>query len=234
MPANDIFERSRALLGEDGFARLANARVAVFGVGGVGGWCAECLARTGVGALTIVDGDVVAPSNANRQTMASSSSIGRAKVDALAERLLDINPALRIEARRERYCLDTAGRFNLEEYDAAIDAIDSVDCKALLIRNATAAGKTAFFSSMGAARRFDPSKVRCGQFRKVCGDSLAKALRARFRKEDGALPAGGKFVCVWSEEPAADIPSLGSLAQVTAVFGFNLAALAVDAIARRP
>lgn len=234
MPPPDFFERSRALLGDDAMEKLAKSRVAVFGVGGVGGWCAECLARTGVGALDIIDDDTVAPSNVNRQPMAASSSLGRPKVEVFAEKLLDINPSLRLVARKERYCRETAARFNLEEYNAAIDAIDSVDCKALLIRNAANVEGLAFFSSMGAAKRTDPSRIRVGQFRKVCGDGLAKALRNRFRKECGAIPANGRFLCVWTDEPPADVPVRGSLAQVTAVFGFNLAALAVDAIASPP
>lgn len=216
-------------MGEERFTAISNARIAVFGIGGVGGWCAECLARTGAGALEIIDCDRVAPSNVNRQNMASLATIGQNKVEALKERLLEINSGASVAARTERYCAATAHGFDLAGYDAVVDAIDSVDCKALLIRNAAAQGAT-FFSSMGAAKRFDPSKVRTGYFKKVCGDGLAKALRTRFRKEYGEIPLGGKFECVWSEEPAATTESLGSLAQVTAVFGFNLAALAIDAV----
>lgn len=220
------------MLGEEGFARLSRSRVAVFGVGGVGGWCAECLVRTGVGSLTIVDGDIVAPSNANRQAMAAASTIGEAKVEAMRRRLLDINPSAEIRAVGKRYCAETASSFAFDGFDAVVDAIDSVDCKALLASNAVATPGLAFFSSMGAAKRFDPFKVRAGEFRKVEGDGLAKALRARFRREYGGFPGGGRFMCVWSAEPPAT-NVLGSLAQVTAVFGFCLASLVVAACTGR-
>ena len=119
---NPFFERSGALLGKEAMARLAAARVLVVGVGGVGSWCAEALARTGVGAITLVDDDVVQPSNVNRQCPATAAAIGRPKVEAMRERILAVNPACEVEARCERY----AGGGDFSRYSAAADAIDSV------------------------------------------------------------------------------------------------------------
>lgn len=224
---NPFFERSGALLGEEAMARLAAARVLVVGVGGVGSWCAEALARTGVGAITLVDDDVVQPSNVNRQCPATAAAIGRPKVEAMRERILAVNPACEVEARCERY----AGGGDFSRYSAAADAIDSVGAKAELILAATAAG-VPFVSSMGAALRMDPTAVRVTRFEKVEGDGLARALRRRFR-ELGRFPTA-RFGCVWSREaPAAESAAgaRGSLMTVTATFGMCLAAECIRAIA---
>ena len=233
---NQFFSRSEALLGEKTMQRLANSHVLVVGVGGVGSWCAEALVRTGVGHLTLMDDDTVAASNVNRQCPATSSTIGRPKVDALAERLREINPAADIIPLAQRYpshpsltppsTLSTLSTFSTFSTLLLIDAIDSVDCKARLILDAFAAG-VPVLSSMGAALRTDPTKVRVTRFEKVEGDGLARALRQRFRKL-GEFP--GKFSCVWSaEQPgriAPDQPK-GSLMPVTATFGMCLAAEAL-------
>ena len=218
-------DRTARLFGGEAMERLRAARVAVFGVGGVGGCCAESLARTGVGNLLIVDDDIVRPSNLNRQIVATTATLGRPKVEAFAERLAVAAPDCRVEARNERYCAETAADFDLGSFDVVIDAIDSVEDKALLVRSALSHPDVALFSSMGAARRTDPFQVRKSEFRKVESDGLARALRNRFRKS-GGFPQR-KFVCVWSAEPPrAD----GSVAHVTAVFGYALASFAVGAI----
>lgn len=219
------FSRSAALLGEAAMERLAAARVLVVGVGGVGGWCAEALARTGVGHIAVMDDDVVAESNLNRQCPATVSSIGRMKVDAMRERLLAINPVADVYARAERF----TGAEDIDGYDAVVDAIDSVDCKAALVLKATEKG-VPIFSSMGAALRTDPTKVKVTRFDKVSGDGLARALRRRFREGGRGLP---KFECVWSEEPPRACESRGSLMQVTATFGMCLAAMVVDMLTGR-
>ena len=121
-----IFSRSRRLLGDDVMDRLATARVIVFGVGGVGSWCAEALVRTGIRHLTIVDSDRVSVSNINRQLMATTRTVGQVKVDVLRERLLEINPDAEIDARQQIFTAETADSFHLEEYDYIIDAIDSL------------------------------------------------------------------------------------------------------------
>ena len=121
-----ILTRSQLLLGDDTMQKLASLRVIIFGVGGVGSWCAESLVRSGVGHLTIVDSDRVCITNINRQAMATTKTIGQVKVEALRQRLLDINPAADIEAVQQIFCEDTAGEFALDSYDYIVDAIDSL------------------------------------------------------------------------------------------------------------
>ena len=221
-------ERARALLGDSAFERLAAARIAVFGVGGVGGWCAEALLRTGARHLTLIDDDAVAPSNINRQRQAIPSMIGRSKVEVLREILLEIAPDAQIDARNERYAPQNAATFDalLSESDFVIDAIDSVDCKAHLIRSAISR-KATIFSSMGAALRFDPTRIRTAPFHKVTGDGLARALRNRFRKEGVPLP---HHLCVYSEESPRSLPATlkGSIMPVTCAFGMALASLVIS------
>ena len=216
--------RSAALLGEGTMARLASARVAVIGVGGVGSWCAEALGRTGVGHLTLVDDDVVAPSNVNRQCPATAKTVGRPKVEALRERLLEIDPEGDVVAVNGRYPGGVAS-LRLGDFDCIVDAIDSVDCKAELILAATEQG-VPIVSSMGAARRLDPTKVVVRCFDKVEGDGLARALRQRFKKL-GRFPAA-KFMCATSTEPLQPIDAgasvaKGSIMPVTCAFGMALA-----------
>lgn len=231
----DIFQRAELLLGEEKMTRLSEVRVILFGVGGVGSWCAETLVRSGVGHLTIVDGDEVVPSNINRQLMATTATLGRKKVEVLRERLLTIHPNAEIRAIDGRYNTATAASFRLEDYDFVIDAIDSLTDKAQLINHATRIEGVQLFSSMGAARKFDPTKIKIAEFGKVQGDPLARSLRHKF-KSLGQYP-GRKFLCVYSDEllPNAyeDPESVanprvhvnGSLAHITAIFGNMLASL---------
>lgn len=203
-------------------ARLQNAHIAVIGVGGVGSWCAEALVRTGLKHLTLVDDDVVQTSNVNRQCPATSRTIGRAKVEVMKERLLEINPEAEIDARQERY---VAGSLDLRAFDYIVDAIDSVDSKAELILAATEAG-VPIVSSMGAALRLDPTLVTVKRFNKVEGDGLARVLRQRFKKLN-RFPAA-KLACVCSTEPPQSLgpsgPSKPSYMPVTCTFGMTLAA----------
>ena len=210
---DSIFGRTALLLGAEAVNAFARLRVAVFGVGGVGGWCAESLVRSGVGHLTIVDSDSVCDSNVNRQVMATSRTIGQKKVDALRERLLEINPAAEVVAEARKYSAETAATFDLDGYDYVVDAIDSLERPVLI-------------SSMGAARKTDPFRIRRSEFWKVQGDGLARALRRRFRQL-GEFPAK-KFTCVWSDEPPAPLSRggvLGSAVHVTGMFGFALAGI---------
>ena len=231
---DEKFARSEALLGSEALARLKAARVLVVGVGGVGSWCAEALVRTGVGHITLVDDDVVAESNVNRQCPATAKTIGRPKVEAMAERLKEINPTCEVEAICARY---PCSLFPVP-CSLIIDAIDSVDCKAELILGATEAG-VPLVSSMGAALRLDPTKVKVTRFEKVEGDGLARALRQRFKKLE-RFPAA-KFSCVWSGEKPVTTPvgesadgtvRRGSLMQVTAVFGMCLASEAIGILTK--
>jgi len=221
--------RTEMLLGAEAMARLGAWRGIVFGTGGVGGWCVEALVRSGVRFLTLVDPDVVAPSNLNRQVMATVPTLGRPKAEVLADRLREIAPDAEITVRVEAYGADNALSFCLEEYDFVIDAIDSLDAKAHLVCHALSFPKVRFVSSMGAARKLDPTRVRCTRFEKVAGDALARALRQRFKRL-GVFPSRS-FTCAWSDEPAApnrfalpDEPRAnGSFMPVTAAFGLALA-----------
>jgi len=252
-------------LGEEAMKRLASAHVLVVGVGGVGSWCAEALVRTGLGRITLVDNDVVVESNLNRQCPATSATIGRTKVEAMKERLLAINPDCDVEAVAERFerrrgvlAASTDGVYDPFDaartprlrFDLVVDAIDSVDCKAELILAATEAG-IPIVSSMGAALRTDPTKVRVTRFEKVEGDGLARALRQRFKKLQ-RFPAA-KFNCVWSVEPVFNTETRrhgeetevsdplilrvkktkGSLMPVTATFGMCLASEAIREVMSR-
>ena len=194
---NAIFNRTRLLLGDDAMNRLANIRVIIFGVGGVGSWCAESLIRSGITQLAIVDSDRVCITNINRQLMANLSTIGKVKVDALKEQLLLINPNAKIDAIQEIFSEDTAESFHIEKFDYILDCIDSLKDKALLIELATRT-KARFFSSMGAALKIDPTRVKVAEFWNVQGCPLARALRNRF-KRNKRFP-GKKFKCVYSDE----------------------------------
>ena len=193
----EILSRAYRLFGDEGMRRLDEARVIIFGVGGVGSWCAESLIRTGVRHLTIVDCDRVSVSNINRQLMATTLTVGEVKVDALKQRLLTILPDAEIEARRDIYTEETADSFNLDEYDYVIDAIDSLKDKVLLIQRATRS-RARLFSSMGAALKLDPTRIQVAEFWEAKGCPLARALRQRFKKS-GVFPAK-KFKCVFSDE----------------------------------
>ena len=238
--SKEIFNRAELLLGAGVMDRLATARVILFGVGGVGSWCAEGLVRSGVTHLTLVDADCVAPSNINRQRMATVSTVGRPKVEVLKELLLDINPDACIETIQARFTNAAAAGFALETYDYIIDAIDALSDKAALILHATATPAT-FFSSMGAACKVDPTHVRVASFWEVRGCPLGAMLRKKLRKA-GTLPAKD-FLCVYDEDllenrgASTALPEElkfekkshnGSLVTVTAPFGFTLASLVIQ------
>ncbi|MBO5616067.1 MAG: tRNA threonylcarbamoyladenosine dehydratase [Prevotella sp.] len=259
-----IFRRAELLLGSETMGNIASKRVIIFGVGGVGSWCAESLVRSGVQHLTIVDSDRVCITNVNRQLMATTKTVGQVKVDVLRERLLSINPAAEITALQKIFCEETAAEFHIDTYDVIIDAIDSLKDKALLILMATRT-QAKFYSSMGAALKLDPTRIRTAEFWKVQGDPLARALRKRF-KRDGKFPAR-KFQCIYSDEllenkgknaacgaaqcvcpKAVDGPGdkallnhewcsskaqvNGTLAHITAIFGFMLAGLVLSDIVK--
>ena len=235
-----IFRRSELLLGDEAMERIARKRVIIFGVGGVGSWCAESLIRSGIKHLTIVDSDRVCITNINRQLMATTKTVGKVKVDALKERLLSINPSAEITALQQIFTAETAESFHLEEYDYIIDAIDSLKDKALLILLATSTPPTGergggFFSSMGAALKLDPTRIKVAEFWKVQGDPLARALRNRF-KRDKQFPRH-KFQCVYSDELLQNQKPIdpedkgnGSISHITAIFGFMLAGLVMQDI----
>ncbi|MDE6823472.1 MAG: tRNA threonylcarbamoyladenosine dehydratase [Duncaniella sp.] len=256
MNREEVFNRTALLTGRDTLAAFGEARVIIFGVGGVGSWTAETLVRSGFTRLTIVDADRIAVSNINRQLPATSTTVGQIKVEAMKARLLDINPEAQIEAVHDFYNASTQENYNLESYDVIIDAIDSLADKALLILNATRAmAATArserpvrFYSSMGAALKTDPLRIDVAEFWKVKGCPLAAALRRKFKKS-GEFPAR-KFKCVYSDELVANHPDAaemtdrsgamtynkvatnGSMMHITAIFGITLASLAINDIHR--
>ena len=221
-----LFKRSELLLGNETMECFAQKKVIIFGVGGVGSWCAESLIRSGIRQLTIVDSDRVCITNINRQLMATTKTVGQVKVEALRERLLTINPEAEIIALCKLFDEESAPSFALDSYDFIIDAIDSLKDKALLIELACQT-KAKFFSSMGAALKLDPTRVQVAEFWKVKGDPLARALRNRFKKQQ-RFPKR-KFKCVFSDEPAQQVGEVkGSLVQITAVFGMTLASLVIQ------
>ena len=236
-----IFGRSELLLGNEAMERIARKRVIIFGVGGVGSWCAESLVRSGIRQLTIVDSDRVCITNINRQLMATTLTVGQVKVEALKERLLSINPSAEITALQKIFSQETAEEFNLDSYDYIIDAIDSLKDKAALILLACQT-EAKFYSSMGAALKIDPTRIRVTEFWKVQGDPLARALRKKL-KHYGQFPEK-KFQVVYSDELLENRGSLseehetpspfnkpqtnGSLAHITAIFGFTLAGLVIQ------
>lgn len=198
-----IFNRTELLLGKEFMQRITQARVIVFGVGGVGSWCAESLTRSGVGHLTIVDSDKVAASNVNRQLMATTRTIGEVKVEVLKKRLLEINPDAEIVAIEQVYNAENSDSYNLSSFDYVVDAIDSLEHKIHLIRTVTKT-KAKLFSSMGAALKCDSSRIQTAEFWKVKGCPLAAAIRRKIKK--GERPSK-KFTCVFSDEV---IPNKGA------------------------
>lgn len=256
-----IFQRTELLFGNEKMNEIAEKKVIIFGIGGVGSWCAESLVRTGIRKLTIVDSDRVCVTNINRQLHATTQTVGEVKTEALKKRLLEINPKAEIRAIQKIYNQQNHDFFELDQYDYIIDAIDSISSKVHLIRKATQTNAV-FFSSMGASLKIDPTKIKVAEFWKVKGCPLGATVRKRIRK--GEFPAK-KFLCVYSEEllenkgagascgtdkcmcpksqNAPGDPELadhewcslkavinGTVAHITAIYGFTLAGLVVQHI----
>ncbi len=249
------------VLSEATMKMVASSRVIIFGVGGVGSWCAESLVRSGFINVAIVDSDIVCATNINRQVQATSATIGNPKVEELRKRLLEINPSADVKAFNIPYDETTASDFSLGEYDYVIDAIDSLSSKVLLIKKSLEAG-ICFFSSMGAAARIDPTRIKVDTMDHTRNCPLARNVRNRLRKEKVPL----NFICVYSDEtpipPASesvcgtdscacsedrsafcgknDVEIVdwcsrkkqinGSIAHITAIFGFYLAGLVIQDI----
>ena len=256
-----IFQRTELLLGTEIMSEIAHKKVIIFGIGGVGSWCAESLTRSGIRHLTIVDSDRICVTNINRQIHATSITVGEVKTDALKKRLLEINPAAEITSIQKIYNHQNHDFFQLDQYDYIIDAIDSLGSKIDLIRRATRTHAT-FYSSMGASLKIDPTKIKVAEFWDVKGCPLGSIVRKKIRKGD--LPAK-EFLCVYSEEmiepkgsgsscgtdkclcPRNNItngdPELadhewcsqkavinGTVAHITAIFGFTIAGLLIKDI----
>ena len=255
-----IFNRTERLVGADGMQRLQEASVIIFGLGGVGSWCAEGLVRSGIRRLTLVDSDCVCITNVNRQLMATTRTVGKVKVDVLKDRLLEINPKADITAIQDIYSAENAVSFGLEQYDYIIDAIDSLkDKEDLLLRASEMPGKV--YSAMGAALKIDPTGIKVAEFADVRGCPLAAALRKKMRREKkwpakaitcvydeevlenrGAQAACGTEHCMCPKktEGKAELQGHewctskavinGTLAHITALFGFTLSGLVIQDI----
>lgn len=256
-----IFQRTELLLGSDIMSEIALKKVIIFGIGGVGSWCAESLVRSGIRNLTIVDSDRICVTNINRQIQATTLTVGEVKTDALKRRLLEINPHATIIDIQKIYNAQNHDFFQLDQFDYIIDAIDSLGNKIHLIREATRTSAT-LFSSMGASMKIDPTRVKVAEFWDVIGCPLGSKVRKMIRKGD--LPAK-KFLCVYSEElldskgsgsscgtdqclcpknkTAIGDPELadhewcsqkavinGTVAHITAIFGFTIAGLLIQDI----
>lgn len=175
------FVREIMLVGEDAFNKLKNAKVLVFGVGGVGGYVCEALARSGIGSLTLVDHDKVSISNINRQIIALHSTIGQYKVDVMKKRILDIHPNCNVEVMKMFYLPENEQEFNFNEYDYIIDCIDTITAKLHIIEKAHEL-HVPIISSMGAGNRLDPTKIKVCDLFDTSYDALAKVMRRELKK----------------------------------------------------
>ena len=227
---NEQFFRTGMLLGADALERLHSARVAVFGIGGVGGYTVEALARSGIGQIDLIDNDTVSLSNLNRQILATHSTIGMRKVDAGKARILDINPHCIVRTHAVFYTPETADQFDFTQYDYIVDAIDTVTGKLQLVERATAAG-TPIICCMGTGNKLDPTAFQVADISKTSMCPLARVMRKELGKrgikhlkvvysqEEALTPTG------WEEEAAAigkrQIP--GSVSFVPGAAGLILA-----------
>ncbi|MDR1250086.1 MAG: tRNA threonylcarbamoyladenosine dehydratase [Treponema sp.] len=195
MSVNPSFQRLTLLAGPGAMEALARLQVVIFGVGGVGSWCAEALARSGVGHIALVDSDTVCVTNINRQVQATAATVGQFKVEALKKRLLEINSACEVMAWGKVFSRETAASFGIEKADYAIDAIDSLSHKLDLIEYIAAAG-VPLFSSMGMAQKLDPTRLKTADIWETQGCPLARLVRAGLRKRGFR----GHFTVVYSSE----------------------------------
>ena len=236
---DDLFARTRLLLGQDGLDRLAAARVAVFGVGGVGGYVVEALARSGVGALDLIDSDTVDATNLNRQIIATVDAIGRSKVEVAAERVASINPSCVVRAHQCFFLPETAGQFDFAAFDYVVDAVDTVSAKIALVEAAFAA-RVPIVSSMGAGNKLDPTAFRVADVYETSVDPLARVMRRELRRR--GIPS---LKVVYSTEPPlapldddgpvknGTRPAPGSVAFVPSVAGLILGGEVVKDLATR-
>lgn len=178
---NNQFERTELLLGSEAMEKLKSSRVAVFGAGGVGGYTLEALARSGVGAIDVIDNDTVSLSNINRQIYALHSSVGEHKVDVAASRIADINPNAQVKVYKTFYMPDNADEFDFSEYDYIVDAVDTVTAKIELVMRANAAG-VPIISSMGAGNKLDPTMFEVEDIYKTSVCPLAKVMRYELKR----------------------------------------------------
>jgi len=224
------YSRTEALIGESGVSKLADAKVIVFGIGGVGSYVVEALARCGVGTLTLVDNDVVAVTNINRQLIALHSTIGQPKTAVAKKRIQDINPEIIVHTYETFYGAETKNLFKLDEYDYVVDAIDTVTSKLTLIEECYKTG-TRIISCMGTGNKMDPSKFQITDISKTDTCPLAKAVRTELRKRGikKCKVLFSKELPVKSLKPSGetkgntDRPVPGSISFVPSVAGLMIA-----------
>lgn len=230
--------RTKLLIGDEGLEKLHNAKVAVFGVGGVGGYVVEALARSGIGSLTIVDDDVVAPSNINRQIIALHSTIGKSKVQVMKDRIHDINPEIAVDARQCFYLPETAAEFDFSEYSYIVDAVDTVTAKLEIIMQAKDK-KIPVISSMGTGNKLDPSRFCITDIYKTEVCPLAKVMRQECRKRgikklkvlySPEIPIKNKSTNVEENSNHAKRSTPGSIAFVPPTAGLLIAGEVVNDI----
>ena len=236
-----IFERSRLVFSDQGIENLIRSHVFLAGVGGVGGFVAEALARAGIGQITLVDQDVVGESNLNRQIVALHSTLGRPKVEVMAERILDINPHCQVHCQ-QRFLApeDMQETLSAAPYDFVIDAIDSLNCKVALVSTAYQL-KMSVVSSMGAGRRIDPTKIHVADLMKTHGCALARNMRQRLRKQG----IGKGILTVFSSEaplPPGPMEAIegargrvvnGTASYMPGIFGLTLAGVVIQKLAEK-
>lgn len=227
------FERTALMLGNDGLERIFASRVAVFGIGGVGGHAAEALARAGVGEIHLIDADTVSTTNINRQVVALSSTVGRDKVEVMMQRIVDINPQAKVVCHKMFYSSETADSIDLSSYDYVIDAIDTVSAKLELICRAVNAG-TPIISSMGTGNKLDPTRFEVADIYKTSVCPLARVMRTELRKRG----VTALKVVYSKEEPIHAVINAdgrhapGSISFVPSVAGLILAGEVIRALAR--
>ena len=223
---NEFYSRTEMLLGEDGVNKLKSACVAVFGVGGVGGYAVEAIARAGVGEIHLIDSDRVSVSNINRQIIATHSTVGQYKTEAMKERILSINPEAKVICHSIFFDKDTKCQFEFTKYDYVIDAIDSLSAKMELIASAYEAG-TPMISAMGAGNKLDPTRFEVADISKTTVCPLARAVRIALRKR-----GINHLKVVYSKEPPVITPEVsdgvkkrvpGSISFVPSVMGLIIA-----------
>jgi tRNA A37 threonylcarbamoyladenosine dehydratase len=227
------FEREAMLIGEDALQRLQSSSVALFGVGGVGSYAAEALARSGVGSILLVDNDTVSITNINRQLCALHSTVGKFKVDVVAERLLDINPMLKVSVRKDFILPENAHTFDFSAFDYVIDAIDTVSGKLAIIEGSVAA-KTPVISCMGTGNKLDAEALRVTDISKTSTCPLARVMRRELRARGiNHLPViysveEAKKPLIEKREGSRAVPA--SIAFVPSVAGLMAAEMAVKTI----
>ena len=199
---NNFYERTRLLVGDDAIKKLGDASVAIFGVGGVGGYVAEALARSGVGRIDLFDNDTISITNVNRQIIALNSTVGRYKTEVMLERILDINPNCKVTAYNLFYDPESAKEIDLSKYDYIADAIDTVKSKIELVKRAKTLG-TPIISAMGAGNKLDPTAFEISDISKTTVCPLARVMR----KELKAIGINHLKVCYSKESPLSPLPS---------------------------